>query len=380
MFQGRTWPSESRTFTDAASGVTVRQLTNYKGHSHHLYFTNPGWYDGGRRMLFGSDRDNRSNLFSIELASGQITQLTDLEPLPAPHELEFLTVCVNPIRDEAYFRHGRQMRAIDLDSLQQRVLYEIPDGFVHSMANVTADGRYVCEGIYQDLSGRFRVDLLRGYVGFAEIHDAHPESRILRAAVDGSGVQTVWQENYWIGHVNTSPTQPHLVTFCHEGPWQKVDNRIWCLDISTGRAWKVRPRQGGEIVGHEYWHADGTHIGYHGAWPDGRKFFGRIRHDNTDRKEVAFPHTTGHIHSNDFSLIVGDGGKHIRLWKWTGDGFDGPRILCEHYSSMNIQQAHPHPRFTPDGRQVVFTTDRSGYCNVHMVDVPSFESLPMLKE
>ena len=23
---------------------TITQLTNYKAHSHHLYFTNPGWY------------------------------------------------------------------------------------------------------------------------------------------------------------------------------------------------------------------------------------------------------------------------------------------------------------------------------------------------
>ena len=182
MSKGRTWPSETRRFIDAASGVTVLQLTGYKGHSHHLYFTNPGWWDGGRRMLFGSDRENRSNLFSINLATGHITQLTDLEPLPPPHEVEFLTTCVNPVGNEAYFRYGREMRAIDLRSLDQRVLYEIPDGFVHSMANVTADGKHVCEGIYQDLSSRFRVDLLRGYVGFAEIHAARPESRILRAA------------------------------------------------------------------------------------------------------------------------------------------------------------------------------------------------------
>ncbi len=380
MSEGKLWPSEVRSFTDAASGVTVRQLTNYKGHSHHLYFTNPGWYDSGRRMLFGSDRVNRTNLFSIELATGRITQLTDLEPLSPPYEIQFLNVCVNPLRDEAYFRYGSKMVAIDLQTLRQRVLYEIPAGFVHSMANVTADGMFVCEGIYEDLSDRIRMDLLRGYVGFAEVCAARPQSRILRAAVDGSGAETVWQEKCWIGHINTSPTQPHLLTFCHEGPWQKVDNRIWCLDLTTRQAWKVRPRDGNEIVGHEYWHADGLHIGYHGGWPDGRKFFGRILYDNTQRQEVDFPHTTGHIHSNDFSLIVGDGGKHIRLWKWTGEGFAGPRILCEHYSSMNIQQAHPHPRFTPDGKQVVFTSDRSGYCNVHVVDVPEFHSLPELKE
>ncbi|MBA7713034.1 hypothetical protein ES703_122032 [subsurface metagenome] len=70
----------------------------------------------------------------------------------------------------------------------------------------------------------------------------------------------------------------------------------------------------------------------------------------------------------------------IRIWKRTEDGFDGPRILCEHRSSMHIQQVHPHPRFTADGKQVLFTTDFSGYGNVYLADVPDFETLPELKE
>ena len=53
MAKGDRFPTEWRTFTDDQTGVEVRQLTNHKGHSHHLYFTNPGWYDGGRKLLFG---------------------------------------------------------------------------------------------------------------------------------------------------------------------------------------------------------------------------------------------------------------------------------------------------------------------------------------
>jgi oligogalacturonide lyase len=70
--------AEWETTPDRISGIEVTRLTNYKGHSHHLYFTNPGWYDGGKRLLFASERNNRNNLFGIELASGEIEQLTDL--------------------------------------------------------------------------------------------------------------------------------------------------------------------------------------------------------------------------------------------------------------------------------------------------------------
>ena len=56
MAKGERYPAEWRTYTDPHTGATSKQLTAYKGHSHHLYFTNPGWYDGGRKLLFGSKR------------------------------------------------------------------------------------------------------------------------------------------------------------------------------------------------------------------------------------------------------------------------------------------------------------------------------------
>ena len=380
MSQGRFWPPEWRDYEDSKTGVRIRQLTNYKGHSHHLYFTNPGWYDEGRKLLFGSDRENRTNLFGMDLGTGEIIQFTDLEPVGLPRETQFLVACVNPTCDEAYFWYDRQVVALDLESLESRTLWEMPEGFVRSMLNCTADGRYVCAGIFEDLSDRFRIDYLRGYVGFGETWEARPLSRIVRVATDGGGAETVWEENTWIGHINTSPTQPHVITFCHEGPWDKVDNRIWGLDLDAGKAWMIRPREGREAVGHEYWHADGVHIGYHGRWPDGEKFFGKIRYDGTERVEVRFPHETGHIHSNDFSLIVGDGGQVVRLWQWNGEAFDGPRVLCEHRSSFHIQQVHVHPRFSSDGKQVLFTSDVSGYGNVYLAQVPEFGSLPEIEE
>jgi oligogalacturonide lyase len=361
---------------DPKSGARVRRLTDHKGHSYHLYFTNPGWWDGGRRLLFGSDRNNRANLFSIELDTGRITQLTDLEG-----DTRLQVACVNPVRPEAYFWHERAIAALDLESLRLRRLWPLPEGFRSSMLNCTADGRFVCACIVEDLSGRLSVPLRYAYADFRPTWEAHPWSRIMRVAADGGGADVVWEEKAWIGHVNTSPKQAHLLTFCHEGPWDCVDHRIWGFDLRTGKAWQVRPREQGETVGHEYWHADGVHIGYHGQWPDGRRFFGVTRWDNAGRTEVDFPHETGHIHSNDFSLVVGDGYKHphMRIWRWNGESFDGPRVLCGHYSSSHVQEVHVHPRFSPDGSYVVYTSDATGYGNVYQVWVPPFDSLPPLE-
>ena len=392
---GKIWSAEWGEYTDRLSGVTIRQLTNYKGHSHHLYFTNPGWYNNNRKLLFGSDRNNRTNLFSLDLISGEITQLTDLTPVPPPLETTFLNTCVNPILDEAYFWYGSQIMALNLNSLVCRPLWELPTGFVYTMLNCTADGKYVCTCIYEDLSDKLQIDLLRGYVGFAETWAAKPLSKIIRIAVDGSRSDVVWQEQSWIGHINTSPTAAHLLTFCHEGPWDKVDNRIWGLDHTTGDVWQIRPRgDDGANVGHEHWYADGLHIGYHGRQPSGEQFFGRIRYDGSECMEIETPHTgaydenddhvhlattqISHYHANDISLIVGDAGTTVHLWRWNGHNFDGPRVLCEHHSSMHIQQLHVHPRFSPDSRQILFTSDKSGYGNLYLAPIPDFDTLPDL--
>ncbi|MBN60249.1 oligogalacturonate lyase family protein [bacterium] len=380
MTVGRIWPAEISESTDSLSGVAVRRLTAYRGHSHHFYFTNPGWYDGGKRLLISSDRENRTNLFGLELATGELTQLTDLEPLPLPREVEFLRACASNTRDEAYYWYGLDLVALDLRTLESRVLYRMDEGWDVSMINCSADGRHLYASISEDLSDRFRVDYLRGYIGFRQTWEARPLSRIIKVAIDGAGGEPIFEERYWIGHVNTSPTRSDLLTFCHEGPWNEVDNRIWGMNADSGEVWKIRAREADESVGHEYWHADGERIGYHGRNRDGTQFLGHAHYDDSDRVEVSFPGQTGHIHSNAPELIVGDGGRVVRLWRSSGDGYDGPRALCRHDSSMKIQQLHVHPRFDATGRYVIFTSDVSGYGDVYQVEVPSFESLPAVDD
>ena len=43
---GRHWPSELTVGKDPVSGATVRQLTNYRAHSNHSYFTEYWMSDG----------------------------------------------------------------------------------------------------------------------------------------------------------------------------------------------------------------------------------------------------------------------------------------------------------------------------------------------
>jgi len=381
---GSRWEPEIKVTQDPVSGATVRQLTNYLGHSSHFYFTYPCWFEGGRKIIFSSDRENRTNFFSVDLASGAIIQLTDLDPARGLPNVFMINK--NPAREEAYFLQGRTLMALNLETqagLRRpvgglREVFTIPAGYIGEGCCATADGLSLVIGMYQDLSDRFPVDMDNGYVGFREYWEARPHSIIYQLDLDTGALKTVYEEDYWLGHFNPSPVLPEVMTFCHEGPWDRVDNRIWGLNLNTGQAWKIRPTQPGEAVGHEYWMPDGVHIGYHGK-VQGGPVYGSIAYDNRDQVEAPFAFNSWHNHSFHLDLIVGDGAAdnpYLLLWRYRNGKFEGPKTLVWHRGSFHTQRVHVHPCFSSDGKQIVFTADPQGYGQVFVVDVPEFDTLP----
>ena len=368
--------SEMRTFQDPFTGAAVHQLTDWRAHSHHPYFTNSGLWDGGRRLVVGSDRHNRRNLYSVELAGGEITPLTDL---PADEPAHTQRVFLNPKRDEAYLEVGRRLVALDLRTGAQRELFVTPEGYLPGNFSCTADGKTICHVVQQDFGDRIFRSF--GYTGFREYSAARPHCVIHAIDVDDGSHRAVYEEEFWLGHVNTSPVLANVLTFCHEGPWSTIGQRMWVLDVATGRAEPLRPQAPGEALGHEYWLADGERVGYHGR-KDGVHRFGVIRWDNTAGIEYDFPHSSTHFHSLDETLIVGDGGRgepYLLIWRLRDGAYDGPRRLAWHRGSFHVQIVHVHPRMfrRPDGQTcVLYTSDHNGYGNVFLAEVPAFEDLP----
>jgi oligogalacturonide lyase len=204
-------------------------------------------------------------------------------------------------------------------------------------------------------------------------------------------MDVIHEDQRFMTHVNHSPTQPDILTFCHEGPWHLIEQRIWGLNIQTGATWKICPQDDGRFaLGHEYWFADGERIGYHGRprSGEGDHVFGYSTWDNSDPVEVRFPFHSTHFHSLDQSLIVGDGTPvnqgakqpYIQLFKWDGEQYIGPKVVAMHRSTFNGQQSHCHPRFTPDGGSILYTTDLTGYANMYLVELPEFDDLPDLED
>ncbi len=388
MGKGRVYHDPQFRYEDPYSGREVIRLTDYLGHSNHFYFTDPCWFNEDRSFLFMSDREGQSNLFRYDLDDGKITQVTDLEGPGRPRG------CISTVNNANYFWWQNQVIELDLETLDERVIWEGPEGMKpDNRANPTADGKYICTRLMEDLPEK-KATISFSYSRFREQFFAKPLSRIMRIEIATGEAEIIHEDRCNIGHINTSPTLPNVLTFCHEGPWHLVEQRIWGLNVDTGEAWKIRPQDDGKnlAIGHEYWFADGKHIGYHGRPREGTgdHVFGHITWDNQEQVEVRFPFHSGHFHSRDERIIVGDGTPaqagnrsgdsqpFIQLFKWDGAQYVGPRILSYHRSTFNDQHAHPHPRFTPDGQYVLYSSDLTNYSNMYLVEVGHFEDLPVL--
>ena len=384
-----TFAPEMESYVDRVSGVNVTRLTNWKGHSTHPYFTEEGWYDDGKRMLFMSDRHNARNVFSIEIESGEISRLTDMKP---ENDGIHSSLGINKATGEIYYTYEGQLFALHIESLETRLIYTPPKGFTFNSAKPLAGGKYLVGGLNKKADSGVMARTTASNKNMHEHFLSEHDCRIIRISLETGEVDELYQQNLWTGHINPSPTQPNLLTYCHEGPWQLVDHRIWLLDLNTGISTKIRERKADhELVGHEYWFEDGLHVGYQCHTPpqnlnpeaakDGNfTWFGYVKYDGTGEVEADCKtprNTPDHIHSLDEKIFCSDTGKSINVFQNMGGTFDGPRTLSMHDGNFIYGGHHPHPRMTADGKHVVYNSNVQSYCQIYMADIPEdLSSLP----
>ena len=385
----------SFSYTDRASGRTVRQLTTYRGHSSHPYFTDPCWFNDGRSFVFTSDRDGASNVYRYDIDDGAVRRLSDLTGVHKENERVFdyrPQPMYSAANDRAYYWWRNTLFELDVETGAERTVYTAPENVLLGIhAATSADGKYICTAMRDRVESK-APSLEYPYHKFPELMRARPKTAIIRIEVATGACETIHEEEQFITHVNHSPTLPNVLTFCHEGHWEHIEQRIWGLDITTGKRWKIRDQSDRRYtVGHEYWFADGERIGYHGRPRSGaadEHVYGFARWDGSDVTEVTFPYHSNHFASADEKVIVGDGTPvrvsldtpYIMLYARDGERFTEPRVLAEHRCTFNHQHSHCHPRFTPDGRSILFVSDATGYAQLYLVEIGAIEELPRIEE
>ncbi|MGO8760304.1 MAG: oligogalacturonate lyase family protein [Terracidiphilus sp.] len=201
----------------------------------------------------------------------------------------------------------------------------------------------------------------------------------------------------WVNHLLFSPTDPELLMYCHEGPWQKVD-RIWTIHTDGTHNTLIHKRtMANEIAGHEFWGLDGETIWYDWQYPKGEVFYLAGYNLSTGaRTAYHMERNDWSIHFNltrDLDVFCGDGGDpgqvahapdgewielfHSQLLSISANTLNAPDFWqpgvfhSEHLVNMSRHnyREEPNVRFSPDRKLVFFTSNMFGPSYVFGVEV-----------
>jgi oligogalacturonide lyase len=385
---GQTWDSEIREFEDTKTGRTIKQLTA-TGNNVHLYFTENSFDANRNEIIFRSDRasgDDKAphekplyNLFRMDLESGEMVQLTD--------EADSIgNVTKTPDSCIVAYVSGNKIKALDTQTGTISTLYEESGGFMLGAPSISANRRYVA--FYRNE----KVGVSRGpnYAGFKDYFYLIKDGRITLAYLDGSGWFDVFKDTHWVSHFQFCPDDSTLATFCHEGPWHLVNQRIWLLDFVSGEARPCFRQQEGDSVGHEFWTQDGYIFfdnrgpGHDGTITSNRTqavatdvavkektmvpFVGLVDRKGNLVRRIDMPYYCNHYHANpDNTVLVGDDVDDLVLIDISGEKAK-LETLCHHKTSWHTSTTHCHPTWSWDGSRILYASDDGGRINLYIVE------------
>lgn len=358
---GKIYPSERKTVDTTEYGYEVTQWTQ-TGNNNHLYFNIESFIDADHFMFY-SDRSGRNNLFEVDMKSGTITQMTDEQELTqsAWHLPQFHTL---------WFLTSKELKSLDTKTFDMHSIFTFDKARPQSFA-ITCDGKYCVYAVNKN-------------PGFTSNHRTGPYA-LFRLDLGSKAVKQISPDlGFRIGHVQASPTDPTMISYCWQHVYDKVSpgtvgntpNRIWWNNIEGTDGGPVGIQEFGLHRTHEFWFPDGKHIGYSARYQfgpnKGKRFIGIITPDGRDNFMMAAPVSSSHNQAyTDNRHWVSDlyDGLHLVLFTIDGREIVKKEILFRHDSSMEGQGSHPHPHFSPDGRYIVFSTDRTGRPQVYTVKV-----------
>ncbi len=368
-------------------------------HLQLLYFTSTSLSSDGRHMVMIGEKDGNPNLFSSELGSGAVRQLTHNDAGVLRSYVYFdgtpyrgfgkASVSFDADRGVLYYLQGSEVRSVSLDGTE-RVLAVLPDDQVTAFTHVSADGKRLCVPTTDEAAFTEDADWTHKHKGIDARVQRLGLNSWLRVFSTETGEELACEKVPlgWVTHVQFAPGDASQILYNHEWPGDCGIRRVWLWDGKSHR--QMRSEGDGrsrlDWTCHEMWERDGKAVIYHGLYEDGRAYIGRIPLDGSPIRELALPQ--GWTRYGHFTVgpseaqLVTDGYYHagagdtIKVSPWIShldvdwqSGAVNWRVLGRSDSSWDSQDSHPHPILDAEGRYVYFTSDKDGKRAVYRLDV-----------
>lgn len=387
--------NEFCSYVDETTGARVERLTDPGTTCHHMYFYAHMTTRDGSKLLYAPELNGERQVFCMDLATGDAVQLTE-----GPNVDDWGAEFTHDERHVLYHQ-GSSIYRLALDTLERECVYTTPVGW---------QGRDI--GVSRDADALALVEIEQDTMPaainapnwdfFAQNCLAKPRCRLVYVDLATGESRTVIERRCWLGHAQIRPHDPDTILFCHEGPYDLIDARMWLVQRDGTRERCCREQPTDLILTHEFWEPDGSHVAYVYREMDGSgvEEIREIDPETLEERTITSCRTYAHcICDHEGRFFVGDAQgdttpihlqneAEIERHRESGEVLDDNLYLIDLAAQREIrlayhgtswsprwgttQDAHPHPCFTEDDRYVLFVTDRFGHPAIHRIDVREF--------
>ncbi len=382
MSKGQQIQLKFESFNDSDTNATVTRITTKDVNCHRNYFYPKCFTQDGRKLLFAGDFDGNRNYYLLDMENQIATQLTE-----GKGDNTFGGFISTDDKSFFYVKNESSLRKVDLQTLNEKIIYTVDNdwkGYGTWVANSDCTklvGIEILKSCWQPLTD---------WDKFKAFYHTKPTCRLIRVDILTGAVTVIHQEDGWLGHPTYRPFDDNTIGFCHEGPHDLVDARMWFINEDGSNLRKVKEHLPGESCTHEFWVPDGSKMAYVSYFKDQTERVIYAANPVTlDNQRLMLMPPCSHLMSNfDGSLMVGDGcGSPVDVddsesYHIENDPFlyilniekNEATKLAKHSTSWQVldgdrQITHPHPSFLPNDSGVLFGSDFEGAPAIYIANI-----------
>ncbi|MGI5898914.1 MAG: oligogalacturonate lyase family protein [Christensenellales bacterium] len=357
---------EEKWLIDEGTGRRLRQITDHPSIHHHPFFLIPVYDSAMRYLYFVSHRTGSPQVFVEDKADRCFYQLSDVAAL---NEWS-----VHPWENLVYYIADGCALCTDAVTGKTEVLLdggkvaELSGGAINPGTTPITPGTTAVSAC-----GRFWAIRIVDRDGYSIwIYDRQAG---------------VWAKEYtgpMVSHMQFCPDDHSLLFFA--GP---LTDRVWVLNRKTGQARRTFQRDAAakQWITHESWIPGRKELSLV-DWPKGIL---AVNVETGAVRRIASFNAWHAIANDQGTRIVADTNfpdRGLMLCDVDAQNAKGGLLCRPQATSLGAhwaepfpyddgpiqvyapQHTHPHPRFSPDGEKVVFTSDKSGFAQLFEVELP----------
>ncbi|MDF7681779.1 oligogalacturonate lyase family protein [Enterobacteriaceae bacterium ESL0689] len=383
MAKGDIRPLDFVVSVDSESNNEIIRLTPAGILCHRNYFYQKCFTNDGSKLIFAGEFDKNRNYYLLDLNEKTAKQLTE-----GKGDNTFGGFLSPDDKYLFYVKNEKCLQRVDLETLEEKTIYTVPDEWV-------GYGTWVANSDCTDIVG---IEIskrdwtpLSDWKIFKEFYHKKPLCRLININIATGTTHVILEQNTWLGHPIYRPHDNNTVAFCHEGPHDLVDSRMWLIDRNGANERKVHDHLPGESCTHEFWIPNGSSLAYVSYIKGQQERYIRTYNPTTNEDNLVMEMPAcSHLMSNDDgTMYIGDGTgspvdvKDTSAYKIENDPWlyiltpknQQAYKLVKHNSSWQVlngdrQVTHPHPSFTPDNKYVLYSCDAEDVPALYLAKVP----------